>query len=247
MTFFPYPDAPPGEIGTGQATTTQFSIPEGSLEYWIDRLADAGVEADEPLERFGEAVLPFRDPDGLHLELVADGETPTEHPPDGPVPAEHAIRGFFGVTLSLTSNRSTAELLETMGYRPTESDRDRQRYETDGDRARVIDLREEPNGPRGRPGAGTVHHVAFQVTSEEQAEWRDTLIQHGLEATQIIDRKSFRSVYARTPGGILFEWATEEPGYAVYEAVEELGEKLVLPEWFEDRREEIEAQLPSLE
>jgi glyoxalase family protein len=247
MTFFPYPNARPGQIGTGQATTTQFSVPDGSIEYWVDRLADAGVDADEPFERFGDRVLAIRDPDGLQLELVADGETQTEHPPDGPVPVEHAIRGFFGVTLSVTSTRSTAELLETMGYRPTQTDRERQRYETDGDLARVVDLREEPNEPRGQPGAGTVHHVAFQVTSEEQADWREALIQHGLRATGIIDRKWFHSVYARTPGGVLFEWATKDPGYTVDEDVESLGDRLVLPEWFEDQRAEIESQLPPLE
>jgi glyoxalase family protein len=247
MTFFPYPDARPGQVGTGQVTTTQFSVPAGSIDYWVDRLVDAGVDADEPFERFGDTVVPLRDPDGLQLELVADGEAPAEHPPDGPVPAEHAIRGFFGVTLSLTSARSTAELLETMGYRQTGEDRDRQRYETDADLASVVDLREDPNEPRGQPGAGTVHHVAYQVTTDDQPQWRETLIQHGLRATQIIDRKWFHSVYARTPGGVLFEWATKEPGYTVDEDLAELGEKLVLPEWFDDQRETIESQLPPLE
>jgi glyoxalase family protein len=247
MTFFPYPNARPGQIGTGQATTTQFSIPDSSIDYWIDRLADASVDADEPFERFGDTVLPFRDPDGLQLELVADGDTPAENPPDGFVPEEYAIRGFYGVTLSLTSARSTTELLETMGYRPTQEARNRQRYETAADLASVVDLKEDPNEPHGQPGAGTVHHVAFQVTSDEQPEWRETLIQHGLRPTQIIDRKWFHSVYSRTPGGILFEWATKEPGYTADEDVEELGEKLVLPEWFEDQREGIESQLPPLE
>jgi glyoxalase family protein len=134
-----------------------------------------------------------------------------------------------------------------MGYRPTQTDRERQRYETDGDLARVVDLREEPNEPRGQPGAGTVHHVAFQVTSEEQADWREALIHHVLRPTGIIDRKWFHSVYARTPGGVLFEWATKDPGYTVDEDVESLGDRLVLPEWFEDQRAEIESQLPPLE
>ncbi|MFC4450086.1 ring-cleaving dioxygenase [Halorussus aquaticus] len=246
MTFFPYEGAQQGRVGTGQVDTTAFLIPADSVDYWVERLADEGVEAEDPHERFGDTVIPFRDPDGLPLELVAREDAPAGDPPEGPVPEEHAIRGFFGVTLSLESAEPTATLLQTMGFRETESEHDRRRYEADGELGYVVDILEDPQAPRGQPGAGTVHHVAFQVTDEDQSAWRDVLMEHGLRPTEIIDRKWFRSVYARTKGGVLFEFATKEPGYTVDEDLEELGERLVLPEWLEDRRDEIEAGLPEL-
>ena len=246
MTFFPYVGSRPGRVGTGQVSTTQFLIPGGSVEYWTDRLAEVGVEADEPHDRFGDTVVPFRDPDGLPLELVAREDAPAGDPPEGPVPAEHAIRGFFGVTLSLTSAARTIDLLETMGYRETVREQERRRFESDGELGCVIDVVEDPEAPRGQPGAGTVHHVAFQVTADEQSEWREILTEHGLRPTEIIDRKWFLSVYARTAGGVLFEFATKEPGYTVDEDLDELGDRLTLPSWLENRREEIEAGLPPL-
>ncbi|MFB6302878.1 MAG: ring-cleaving dioxygenase [Haloferacaceae archaeon] len=246
MTFFPYPDASPGQVGTGQVSATAFLIPEAAVDYWVDRLDEAGVDADEPRERFGDTVIPFRDPDGLPLELVARPDAPAGDPPDGPVSEEHAIRGFFGVTLSLASTESTTTLLKTMGYESAGSETGRQRFTADGDLGYVVDLLEDPQGRQGRSGAGTVHHVAFRVTAEDQSYWREALIEQGLRPTEIIDRKWFDSVYVRTPGGVLFEFATEGPGYTVDEPLDELGERLVLPEWLEDRREEIEAGLPDL-
>jgi glyoxalase family protein len=246
MTFFPYTDVTPGRVGAGQVSTTQFLLPEESVDYWVDRLEDAGLDVDRG-ERFDDAVVSFRDPDGLPVELVGRVDAPAGDPPEGPVPEEHAIRGFFGATLTLQTAEPTADLLETMGFRRTNRAGDRRRFEADGELGYVIDILEEPQAPRGQPGAGTVHHVAFRVTDEEQPEWRDVLIDHGLRPTEIIDRKWFRSVYARTEGGVLFEYATEEPGYTVDEDLDELGERLVLPEWLEDRREEIEAGLPPLD
>lgn len=246
LTFFPYAGAAPGQAGTGQVTTVGLTIPRDSVEYWVDRLDDAGVDCDDPIERFGDTVVPFRDPDGLDLELVGT-DAPTGDPPDSPVPDEHAIRGFFGVTLSVPSDRGTAGLLEAMGYEETVGEGVRTRYESTGELGAVLDVKEAPEGSRGRPGAGTVHHVAFRVTDAEQADWRELLIDRGLRPTEIIDRKWFESVYVRTGAGILFEFATESPGYTVDEDVDELGERLVLPEWLEDRREEIEAGLPALD
>ncbi|MFB6141240.1 MAG: VOC family protein [Halosimplex sp.] len=248
MTFFPYTDARPGEIGTGQATTVQFLIPDSAVDYWVDRLDDEGVEAAPPRERFGDTVIGLEDPDGLSLELVARADAPDGDPPEGPVPAEHAIRGFFGVTLSLATGSQTANLLKTMGFQPTKSHRrnQRQRFEAGGELGYVVDVLEDPEAPRGEPGAGTVHHVAFQVSDAEQAQWHDALVDRGLRPTQIIDRKWFKSIYARTDDGVLFEFATKSPGYTVDEDVEALGERLMLPEWLEDRREQIEANLPEL-
>lgn len=245
MTFFPYPDATPGRVGTGQVSTTAFLIPSDSTSYWIDRLDDAGVDRDDPRDRFGNTVVRFRDPDGLPLELVARPDAPAGDPPEGTVPPENAIRGFFGVTLSLESTGRTADLLDAMGFEQTDTEGHRTRYEADGDFG-VVDLCEDPEAPPGRPGAGTVHHVAFQVSSADQAAWRDVLMAHGLQPTEIIDRTWFESVYARTPGGVLFEYATADPGYTVDEDLDELGERLVLPDWLEDRREEIESGLPDV-
>jgi glyoxalase family protein len=246
MTFFPYTGARQGQVGTGQVSTVAFLIPEESVDYWTERLESEGVDLDEPRERFGDTVIPFRDPDGLPLELVARADAPDGDPPEGPVPDEHAIRGFFGVTLSLESAEPTDELLRSMGYRETDGERHRQRFESSGELGYVVDLLEDPQAPRGQPGAGTVHHVAFQVTEDDQPEWRGVLMDHGLRPTEIIDRKWFRSVYARTKGGVLFEYATKSPGYTVDEELDELGERLVLPGWLEDRRDEIEAGLPDL-
>ncbi len=246
MTFFPYPTARPGQVGTGQVTTVQFLIAETAVDYWLDRLGDADIHVREPIERFGDTVIRFSDPDGTPLELVARTEAPTGDPPAGPVPKEYAIRGFFGVALSLTSAESTVSLLEAMGYQQTDRSSGVVRYESAGELGSVIDIHQDPQAPRGQPGAGTVHHVAFTVEEDEQADWRELLVGHGLRPTEIIDRKWFKSVYARTKGGILFEFATKAPGYTVDEPIEELGERLVLPDWLENRREEIEANLPPL-
>ena len=246
MTFFPYPGARSGRVGAGQVSTTAFLIDAGSVDYWIDRLAGAGVDAVDPVERFGNIVISFEDPDGLPLELVAREDAPEPDLPDSSVPEEHAIRGFFGVTLALSRAEPIAGLLEEMGFANEGEDGDRTRYCADGQLGYAVDVREDPEMPQGRPGAGTVHHVAFQVTRETQAEWRQILIDNGLRPTEIIDRKWFESVYVRTPVGVLFEFATAEPGYTVDEDLDALGERLVLPERLEDRRASIEAGLPEL-
>ena len=246
MTFFPYPTARPGRVGTGQASSVQFLIPDSAVDYWLERLDDAEVDVEEPVSRFGDTVIPFTDPDGTPLELVGRENAPSGDPPEGPVPRDRAIRGFFGVTLSLASADSTVPLLGAMGYEETDENTERTRFEADGELGYVVDVREDPQAPRGQPGAGTVHHVAFEVADADQSHWRDVLTEHGLRPTEVIDRKWFESIYARTKGGVLFEFATKEPGYTVDEDVDELGGRLVLPEWLEDRREEIEAGLPDL-
>lgn len=247
MTFFPYPDARSGRVGNGQVSTVQFLIPAESVDYWTERLASRNVDTDASVDRFGDTVIAFRDPDGLPLELVARDDAPAGDPPDGPVPESHAVPGFFGVTLSLVDKASTVHLLRRMGYAPSETNAERQRLLANGDLGYVVDLRQTRNEPQGQPGAGTVHHVAFQVSADEQAAWRDVLIEEGLRPTEIIDRKWFESVYVRTPGGVLIEFATKTPGYTVDEPLEELGGTLVLPEWLEDRRAEIESSLPELD
>jgi glyoxalase family protein len=243
VTFFPYVGARSGRVGAGQVSATAFLVPAASLDYWRDRLADEGVDYEDR-ERFGEAVVSFADPDGLPLELVGRETVPEFAPPEGPVPADHAIRGVDGVTLSVTDGGPTAALLGQMGYEEAGEADGRRRFGSDGDRGTVVDL--VVDGERGRPGAGTVHHVAFAVARDEQEAWRDLLTDAGLRPTEVVDRTWFRSVYARTAEGVLFEFATPEPGYDVDEPVASLGESLVLPEWLESRRAEIEADLPSL-
>ena len=248
MTFFPYVGARSGRIGAGQASTVSFTVPTGSVDYWVDRLAEQGLDVNT-FDRFGDTVVAFEDPDGLPLELVAREDAPAGDPPAGPVPEEYAIRGFFAVELSLSDAEATVDLLAAMGYEETQNSASehRRRFETDGDVGFVVDIVTDPATPSGSPGAGTVHHVAYRVTDAEQESWRGLLQEHGLRPSQVIDRKWFRSVYARTQGGVLFEFATAEPGYDVDEPRSSLGESLVLPEWLEGRREEIKSGLPELD
>lgn len=247
LTFFPFANSPRGTVGRGQVAEIAFAVPPGSLPFWREHLASTDADVAVVEERFGEQVLPVRDPDGQPLALVATDDTDVEPWADGPVPAEHAIRGFAGVTLLSARPSATADVLETLGYERVGSAGDRARYVADGDRATVVDLLEREDPPRGRPGTGTVHHVAFRVPDEEtQRAWRDRLREAGLRVTEVKDRQYFRSVYFREPGGILLEIATDGPGFTADEAVEELGEALKLPPWLEDRRGEIESRLDPL-
>ncbi len=247
LTFFPWPDAARGLRGTGQAVATSFSIPEASLEYWADRLRSNWVPFKGPDHRFEEKVISFSDPHGLNLELVSSrkfsGGKPLER---GSVPAQHAIRGFFGVTLSERVNENTARLLTgTMRFHLSRQEGNRTRFETgQGGPGATIDLLEQPSLPRGLVSVGTVHHVAWRTpTDEEQEDWRSELAEAGLNVTPIIDRKYFRSIYYREPGGVLFEIVTEPAGFTVDQPLGEMGTRLMLPSWLESERGEIEASL----
>ena len=249
MTFFPFAGATSGSVGAGQVGVTAFRVPEGSLAFWADRLDDRGVTREDPTTRFGERVLPFEDPDGLPLELV-EGDDAAD-PWTEAVDEEYAIRGFHGVALLVRDTGPTGELLETMGYERTGEDDDRVRYVSSGELGAVVDL--VPTQQAGRPGYGTVHHVAFRTpTDEDQRAWREALVDLGFDPTPVIDREWFHSVYFRggvqsaNTGGVLFELATHEPGYTVDEPLAELGSSLVLPPKFEANRERIEANLPPL-
>jgi glyoxalase family protein len=255
MTFFPGMADRPGKVGSGQVARTAFRVPEGSLDFWEERFDDFGVDYDERLERFGETVLPFRDPDGLPVELVA-----VEIPEDDPtvpwtetVPESAAIRGFHSVTLWIADPEPTMDLLRTMGLTEVGTEAaqgdvpgdERTRFEAAGPVGRYVDVL--PTIAGGRPGFGTVHHVAFQTpTDEDQDAMRDAVRSAGLSPTTQIDRHWFRSVYVREHGGVLFEFATNGPGYDSDEPLADLGGRLVLPGQFEARREEIEANLPDV-
>ena len=181
MTFFPYAGARSGRVGTGQVTTVSFLIPDDAVDYWTERLTDRAIDVDR-FERFGDEVVAFEDPDGLPLELVARDDAPAGDPPTGPVPADRAIRGFVAVELAIADPGPTVGLLEAMGYRETDGDdAHRRRFETSGGIGFVVDVVSDPGASRGTPGAGTVHHVAYRVTSDEQASWRELLPDHGFD------------------------------------------------------------------
>ncbi len=258
LTFFPWPTARRGSRGSGQATVTSLSIPEGSVRFWQERLEAFGVVAEEPKSRFDEEVLAFYDPDGLKLEMVAHAEGGAEGSAersntapwlDGPVPAEHAIRGFHSVTLAVRNLGPTARLLtETMGLRSAGDHDSRYRFVTpQGALASRVDLLHTPVTGFGTIAAGTVHHVAWRVPDElSQATWRETLAEEGLHPTEVKDRQYFQSIYFREPGGVLFELATDPPGFTRDEAPAHLGTELKLPPWLETHRERIERALPSI-
>jgi glyoxalase family protein len=208
------------------------------------------VDFDGPFERFGETSISLVDPDGIPLELVArESGEPRAPWRRGPVPVEHAIRGFAGATLSLNGYERTARLLtDTMGLRPAAEENERFRFRAgDGEDAAMIDLHCRPEGEPGRIGIGTVHHLAWRTdTTAAQHEWRGRLAQAGMDVTPILDRHYFRSIYYREPGGVLFEIATDPPGFTIDETPAELGTRLQLPPWLESRRAAIEARLPEI-
>jgi glyoxalase family protein len=225
-------------------------VPAGTLDFWTGRLADRGIDFGMPFERFGETVLPLNDPDGLALELVVTPETGSADPwRQGPVDARRAIRGIRGVTLLEEGYERTAMLLEeTLGFRLAGSEGTRYRFVLEDANASIVDLVCAPDRPSGRLGTGTVHHVAFRAPSDaDQARWRETLVRQDFNVTPIIDRQYFHSIYFREPGGVLFEIATDPPGFAVDESQDRLGSGLMLPPWLEDRRAWVEDRLPRLQ
>jgi glyoxalase family protein len=250
LTFFPYPGMRAGRHGTGQAEEIALAIPAGSLGFWQERLGGLGVAVAGPSERFGERLIAFKDHDGLMLELVED-ETAAALPgraAEG-VPAEYAIRGFRGVTLWVEDPAGTAGVLtEVLGYRAGPRQGARSRFVHPGEGlGRIVDLRAAKGFWAGAMGAGVVHHVAFRAAADAaQAAATAALTPRGIRVTPQRDRNYFRSTYFREPGGVLFEIATDDPGFAIDEPVEALGSRLMLPARYEPHRAAIEANLPPL-
>jgi len=251
LTFFPWEGMGPGRVGSGMATGIGYSVPTDSLEFWKDRFVRTGARQGEISERFGEQYLPFQDPDGLNIELIA-GKTPDNRPawttPE--IPAENAIKGFYNVTLTLRSIKPTATILtDIFGYKLLEQEGNRYRYITDAiENAAIVDLVEAPSEPHGYNAAGTNHHVAFRVKNDEiLMEFREKIAKKGLHITPKIDRDYFFSLYFREPGGVLFELATDNPGFTRDEELNELGTHLKLPRQYEPDRAHIEAALPKLD
>lgn len=250
MTFFAWPGARRGRHGNSQVTATSFAIPVGSAQFWMDRFAAKAIDFDTIEERFGQPVIPFADPDGLRLELVETTGIDVSHRwMEGGVPPDTAIAGFHGATLSETGYERTAKLLtETMGFRLARQDRNRFRYEADGGGAsKTVDLICAPGGTEGRVAVGTVHHIAWRTPDDaQQLDWLGELSRLDYNVTPVIDRVYFHSIYYREPGGILFEIATDPPGFTVDEPLEALGTTLRLPPWLEPHRNRIEAALPPI-
>ena len=250
LTLFPWPGGSPGRQGVGQIGEIGLAVPRGSLGFWIERLLTRGVPYQGPSRRFDEQVLAFRDPDGLLLEIVATARTDAVEPwRDGPVAAEHAVRGLHGVSVWEDGDAGTAALLSGMlGFTPAGEIEHRLRLQSAGAGAgTVVDLRRAPGFWRGTEGVGTVHHVAFRTPNgEAQLGLRSELERQGLAPTGVIDRQYFRSVYFREPGGVLFELATEGPGFTIDEGPAELGSGLRLPPAYEPDRERIAAGLVPL-
>lgn len=250
ITFFPWPKAPEGRKGTGQVTATSFAVPRDAIPYWADRLDRHRIAHRKPAERFGEQVLSFSDPDGLNIEIIATPDIRPERAyTNGPVPPEYAIHGFHSATLTEAGYRKTAALLtDTMGFRLVQQEGNRFRYAAEsGDAGGIADVVCAPEERPGRVAVGTVHHIAWRTADDkQQAAWQKELAGLGYDVTPIIDRKYFHSIYYREPGGILFEIATDPPGFAVDEAPEELGSKLQLPPRLEPARQELLAVLPPL-
>jgi len=252
LTFFPWPGARRGTRGTGQVEATAFAIPPDSIGYWLERLKQHHVTAEKTSTRFGEEVIRLVDPDGLMIELItSSSRAHIEMWPDSPVPAEHAVRGFHSVSAALEGYERTARLLtDSFGYRLTDESGNRFRFASANDSApgRIVDLLCKPDTAIGRVAAGSVHHIAFRAKDDaEQLQWREHLVDLGYNVTPVVDRTYFHSIYFREPGGVLFEIATEPPGFTLDEKVEELGAHLRLPPWMESSRSQIEELLPRIQ
>ena len=255
LTFFPWPGARRGRQGTGQVAVTSFAVLPGALGFWIERLLRHGVKYEGPSRRGSaaqsEQVISFKDADGLMLEIVAAAGAEAR-PSWGDAPGisrENAIHGFHGVAVWVNEGDPTERVLvDTLGFRPLTEERGTRRFQSgDGGPGTFVDVRPIGGFVQGASGAGTVHHVAWRVADDAaQLAVRDRVITAGLHPTPVIDRTYFHSVYFREPGGVLYELATDSPGFTIDEPAERLGERLMLPPQYEPHRGEIEAVLPRI-
>ena len=249
MTYFPFPHIGKGRPGVGEVGVTVFSVPEGTLDYWRDRLAGEGVTGIGRETAFGEKRLRFAGPDGDGFALVevkADPRDPWTH---GGVPRDEAIRGFHSASLRLKDGGATEELLKFMGYEPVDESGNIKRLAVKGGNgADVIDIETLPGANFADPGAGSVHHIAFAVEDrQKQLEVRKALVDTGYNVTPVIDRDYFWAIYFRTPGGVLFEIATNEPGFDRDEDTAHLGEALRLPKQHAHLRDYLEQHLQPID
>lgn len=252
LTFFPHPGLPQGRPGLGQAVEIVFAIPKSAFAFWLDRFHQKGIAYQGPEERFGEKVLRISDPDGLMLEFVGVDDGFTDQPihSTDDIAADVAILGFHSVALWVGDLEKTASLLtEQFGFHLVGQEESRYRYSTGKvGLGQIVDIRNLSGIWQGHNGAGTIHHVAFRIGDDDaQLDIRQVLVDKGFHITPVIDRNYFHSLYFREPNGILFEIATDAPGFAIDETIETLGEVLQLPPKYEEHRKEISEALPSLE
>lgn len=250
LTFFPWQGIRRGNRGNGAANALAYQVPAGSLGFWQTHLQHSGVSTQTVEQRFGVDVLPFDDPDGMRIELV-EGEQRSDiaHWAEGPIDPQFALQGFHSTTLWLGQPGSTANLLTMlMGYRQVGQEGNRYRFSANGGSlGSIIDIIHSPDAVGSIFGAGSIHHIAFRVPNDrEQLDYHAALHTASMNVTPVRDRNYFRSIYFREPGGVLFEIATDIPGFAIDEPRERLGETLRLPEWLEPQRAEIESALPPL-
>ncbi|HUH19606.1 ring-cleaving dioxygenase [Albibacterium sp.] len=250
LTFFPWEGVRQGRNGAGMATDIGYAVPEGSLEFWEERFKEFKVETGRLGERFGELYLPFQDYDGLNLELIVPNKEDSRKPWETEdLKAAVATRGFHNVTLTLRNVQPTADILtDVFGYKFLKQESNRYRFITDAvENAAIVDILEVPQAVAGINAGGTNHHIAFRVKDDAVLmDYREKVLSRGLQITSKIDRDYFFSLYFREPGGVLFEIATENPGFAIDESVDHLGSGLKLPKQYEGYRLEIEQGLPSL-
>ena len=249
VTFFPWPGARRGTRGAGQVTAIGFAVAAGSIDYWKERLKSEGVIVAEKSRRFDEPLLRFVDPDGLLVELVASERVDdVDLNFESDVPDEFALHGFHAPALEVQDSKPTEQLLETLGFELLAEEKSRRRFSLNQrSTSAQVDLVAGPEKNLGNISAGTVHHIAFRCPDKaEQLRWRNQLVDLGLGVTPVIDRQYFHSIYFREPGGVLFEIATDGPGFAIDEPVDQLGGSLKLPKRLELQRKWIEESLPAI-
>lgn len=251
ITFFPWPKAVKAEYGAGETVAIAFSVPESSIEFWKDHFNRQKIPQKGVFERFGKKVLPFFDPDGLPLELVEDSSSKEiESWEKSSIPSNYQIRGFWSATLRINEFEGTQKVLEeVLGFKEADSDENFKRLTTESTLGHSIILEKTDSSINNRTGRGTVHHVAFRAKNEEQLkEMRNKVMEIGLNPTEVLDRHVFKSVYYQSPGGVLFEMATDGPGYGIANnSDDEMGKKLFLPPWLEGKRNQIEDKLTPIE
>ena len=250
LTFFPWENLPPGRPGTGMVTAITFAIPRQSIDFWVQLLSAQGIR-NKTDERFGDPVICLVDPHGLSVELLGTEDLPSSmHWQDSHIEEKHAIKGFHSATATLKSlEDSKALLVNVMRMSFNDQEHNRRRFKM-GDSAspgHYFDIVVDPHAPLGRPGGGTVHHIAFRTENDTtQSDWQSTLMASGVNVTDVRNRKYFRSIYFHAPEGVLFEIATDPPGFTVDESAAQLGKSLKLPDQYEPMRAEIERRLPPL-
>ncbi len=247
LTFFPWANARAGRRGAGETAAVAYSVAQGALEFWRERFARAGLPLVTDEVRFGEALIAVLDPDGMRVELVEVESVPEVVAwSEGPIPAGIELRGFHSATLQVRDAEASAVVLrESLGWSLVGQEGNRTRYAIAGDvPGRIVDLLETPDAAHAVEGAGSVHHIAFRTPDDAtEALWREALLAERFDVTPVRDRAYFHSIYFREPNGILYEIATDAPGFATDESVDELGKSLKLPEWLEPRRAEIASRL----